>query len=52
MKQLSISQYAKTIGLTRQAVLFQINQNRLPENVSAIKIGKFYVISIQEKSLD
>jgi hypothetical protein len=50
MKQLSVTEYAKTIGLTRQAVLVQIWQNRLPDGIIATKIGTTYIITILEKN--
>lgn len=46
MEKLSVTQYADRVGLTRQAVLAQIREDRLPENVSATKIGTTYVLQI------
>jgi len=42
--QLSVTQYAKRLGKTRQAVLKQIKEKRLPKGVSAKKIGNAWVI--------
>ena len=44
MQELSVTQYAEQLGVTRQAVLSQIKQDRLPENVSAKKIGNTWVL--------
>lgn len=44
--ELSVTQYAKQIGLTRQAVLAQIADNRLSKNVKAKKIGNNWIINI------
>ena len=52
MKQLSVTEYAKTIGLTRQAVLVQIWQNRLPDGIIATKIGTTYIITIWNNQLN
>lgn len=43
----SVTDYAKSIQKTRQAVLLQIKEKRLPENVRAEKIGKTWVIEIK-----
>jgi hypothetical protein len=43
----SVTEYAKSINKTRQAVLAQINQNRLPINVSYEKVGSTYVLIIK-----
>jgi hypothetical protein len=50
MKRLSVTQYAKYLvpRVTRQAVLLQIKENRLPKNVKAEKIGSTYVILVRE----
>lgn len=45
MNELSVTEYAKQLGLTRQAVLSQINENRLPDNVSARMVGKTWIIT-------
>jgi DNA-binding XRE family transcriptional regulator len=44
--ELSVSQYANMVGLTRQAILAQIKGNRLANGVIARMIGKTYVIYI------
>lgn len=51
MKEFSVSvtEYAKSVGLTRQAVLRQIKDGRLPKGVSEKKIGKTYVLFVSEK---
>lgn len=46
--ELSVTQYAKRLGVTRQAVLSQISQNRLAPNVVAKKIGTTWVLTINE----
>ena len=48
MQTLSVTQYAKTLGLTRQGVLLQIKEKRLAKGVSAKKIGNTYVIFVKE----
>jgi len=47
MKELSVTEYAKKIKLTRQAVLLQISEGRLDENVVAKKIGNNWVLVIK-----
>ena len=42
---LSISQYAKMIGISRQAVLKRINKGKL----KAQKVGKVYIIKLNNK---
>lgn len=49
MKQLSVTEYSKLLGLTRQAILVQIWQNRLPKGVISKKIGNTYIIIIIEE---
>lgn len=46
MKEFSVTEYAKLIGITRQAVLKQITTGRLPKGVKAEKIGSFYKITV------
>lgn len=46
MNQLSVTEYAKQIGVTRQAVLLQIKEKRLPKNVKAEKIGNTYSLTV------
>ena len=46
--ELSVTQYAKQLGLTRQAVLSQINQNRLQSNITAKKVGSTWILIISE----
>ena len=47
MTLLSVTEYAKTIGKTRQAVLIQIKQNRLAKGVTAKKIGNTYFLEVE-----
>lgn len=49
MKQQTIADYAKEIGLTRQAVFLQIKEKRLPKNVKAKKFGNIYILTIKEE---
>jgi len=44
--RLSVTEYAKRIGVTRQAVLLQIKEKRLPKNVKVEKIGNTYTLSV------
>jgi hypothetical protein len=44
-EQLSVAQYAASIGKCRQAVLYQIKHGKLPKGYKAQKIGKAYVIT-------
>lgn len=44
MRKMSVTQYADTVELTRQAVLAQIKENRLPEGVTAERIGHHWLI--------
>ena len=36
--ELSVTEYAKRLGVTRSAVLLQIKEKRLPKNVTVKKI--------------
>lgn len=47
MLKLSVTEYAKRLDLTRQAVIAQIKQNRLAKGVKWEKIGNQYVISVR-----
>lgn len=47
--QLSVTEYAKMLNLTRSAILLQIKENRLPKGVKVKKIGTTYVITVSEK---
>ena len=47
MEQLSVTDYAKLLGVTRQAILLQIKENRLPKNVTVKKIGNTYSLSVR-----
>jgi hypothetical protein len=44
--QLSVSQYAILIGVSRRRVIQQIDEGKLSEGVTAQKIGKYYVITL------
>ena len=46
MKEYSVTEFAKQLGITRQAVLLQIKEKRLPKNATAKKIGNSYIISV------
>ena len=50
MKELSVTQYAKLLTITRQAVLSQISEGRLASNVTARKVGNTWVLSIKEST--
>jgi hypothetical protein len=41
---LSVTDYSKSVNKTRQAILSQIKEDRLPEGVSATLIGKTWII--------
>lgn len=45
--QLSVTEYAKRLGITRQAVIAQINGKRLPKGVKAERIGHNYIITVR-----
>ena len=45
--QMSVTQYSIYAGITRQAVLLQIKENRLPENVKSKKIGNIYILTVR-----
>ena len=47
MEQLSVTDYAKLLGVTRQAILLQIKEKRLPKNVKVKKIGNTYSLSVR-----
>jgi len=47
MEQLSVTEYAKLLGVTRQAVLWQIKEKRLSEGVTCKKIGNTYSLSVR-----
>ena len=48
--ELSVTEYAKSLGVTRQAVLLQIKEKRLPKNVKVKKIGNIYSLSVSKKT--
>jgi len=49
MKQITITQYAKEIGMTRQGVLYRINKHGKLEGVEAIKkVGSSYILTLQK----
>ncbi len=45
--ELSVTEYAKRLGVTRSAVLLQIKEKRLPKNVTVKKIGNTYSLSVR-----
>ena len=45
--KLSVTEYAKQLGVTRQAVLLQIKEKRLLKNVKAEKIGNTYSLTVE-----
>ena len=47
MKQLSVIEYAKSLGVTRQAILLQIKEKRLAKGVTCKKIGNTYYLSVR-----
>jgi hypothetical protein len=46
---LSVTEYAKLLGLTRQAILLQIKEKRLAKGVTCKKIGNTYSLSVRSK---
>ena len=42
----SVTEYAKSLGVTRQAILLQIKEKRLPKNVKVEKIGNTYSLNV------
>ncbi len=49
METLSVTDYAKLLGVTRQAVLLQIKEKRLAKGVTVKKIGNTYSLSVRGK---
>ena len=47
MEVLSVTEYAKLLGVTRQAILLQIKEKRLPKNVTVKKIGNTYSLTVR-----
>ena len=47
MEQLSVTDYAKLLGLTRQAIFLQIKEKRLAKGVTCKKIGNTYSLSVR-----
>lgn len=47
MELISVRQYAKKKNITRAGVLKQIKENRLPNNVEAIKVDTTFVLNIK-----
>jgi len=47
--RLSVTEYSKQLGITRQAVLLQIKEKRLPKNVKVEKIGNTYSLILGGK---
>jgi len=48
MKTLSVTEYSKLLGVTRQAVLWQIKYGKLAEGVSATKVGCNWIVKKEE----
>lgn len=48
MKTISVTQYASTLKVSRQAILKKIALEKLPEAHSARKIGNQWVIDVPE----
>lgn len=47
LAQVSVKEYAKSIGITRQAVLHRINKRlELPKVSSVKKVGRAYILTI------
>lgn len=44
--RLSVTEYAKRLGITRSAVLLQIKEKRLAKRVTCKKIGNTYSLSV------
>ena len=47
MNDLSVTEYAKLLGITRSAVLLQIKEKRLAKGVTCKKIGNTYSLSVR-----
>ena len=45
--ELSVTEYAKSLGVTRQVILLQIKGKRLPKNVLVKKIGNTYSLAVR-----
>lgn len=45
--KLSVTEYAKQLDVSRQAVLLQIKEKRLPKNVKVEKIGNTYSLTVR-----
>lgn len=45
--ELSVTEYAKRLNITRSAVLLQIKEKRLPKNITVKKIGNTYSLSVR-----
>jgi biotin operon repressor len=43
---LTVTQYAKKLGISRQAVLKQIRLGKLPQGLKAEKVGSTYIIQL------
>ena len=52
MVKLSVTQYADSKGISRQAVLERIENNNLPRGVKAEKVGNAWVLSMSQKHAD
>jgi hypothetical protein len=45
--ELSVTEYANRLDVTRSAVLLQIKEKRLPKNVTVKKIGNTYSLNVR-----
>lgn len=48
MKTISVTQYANTVGITRQAVLKKIKDAKLPKKHAAKKVGNQWNIEVPD----
>ena len=46
METLSVTEYAKRLGVTRSAVLLQIKEKRLAKGIICKKIGKHMIFKL------
>lgn len=45
-KQISVSDYARMVGKTRQAIAWQCRNSKLPDGVKSAKVGSTWVITL------
>lgn len=46
--ELSVTEYAKRLNVTRSAVLLQIKDKRLAKGITAKKIGNTYFLTVKK----